>query len=102
MKRLWAIFLVLCLAAPVSAAELTLSWNVIAEATGYTVLYGVSPDSLTETVDAGLVTTFTVPGLELGTVYFFKVRGYTATAEGKLSPGAFGAAQLGITTLSVE
>lgn len=62
----------------------TLRWGKVANAIGYRVHYGISPDALTTTLDAGNTTDF--KNLELaGARYLFAITAYTRAAESSLS-----------------
>lgn len=91
------------------AAELTLSWDTIPDATGYKIVYGTSYNNLDQEIDAGLGQEesinrrkYSVDNLTLGSVYFFKIKGYNGTVESELSNGAFGVAKMKTTSLSVQ
>ena len=58
------------------AAQVTLAWDAVANATGYKVHYGESGSSYASNVDAKNVTSYTVPGLADGTRYYFAVTAY--------------------------
>jgi len=88
MKRLVLLFLLfpsICM-----AGEISLSWDAVAEATGYKLHYGTNPEQLDTITDVGNVTAFTVAELTMNTQYFFKVSCYNDTGESPLSPGVFG------------
>ena len=65
------------------AAQLTLAWDAVANATGYKVYYGPNSSGYSSNIDAKNVTTYTVPGLADGTRYYFAVTAYgsAGTAE---------------------
>lgn len=71
----WLLVTVSTMAVPAaSASTLTLAWDPSAGATGYTVLYGTSPTSLTAQVDAGAATQFTITNLSANSYYCFAVQ----------------------------
>lgn len=65
-------------AAPVEAAEATLTWDRSPEASvaGYVIAYGTSPGVYTQTVDVGPATASTVTNLNDVQTYYFAVRAY--------------------------
>jgi PKD repeat protein len=65
------------------AGQLTLTWDAVANATGYKVYFGQSSGGYTASVDAGNKLTQTVAGLTDGTRYYFAVTAYgpPGTAE---------------------
>ncbi|HEV8201840.1 MAG TPA: fibronectin type III domain-containing protein [Candidatus Polarisedimenticolia bacterium] len=58
--------------------DVTLQWNANTDAdlAGYQIAYGSSPGSHPNLIDAGNVTTYTVPGLVTGNTYYFVVQAY--------------------------
>ena len=60
--------------------SVTLAWNRNADTNvvGYFRYYGATSHNYTNMVDAGNVTTATIPGLVEGTTYFFAVTDHTA------------------------
>ncbi|MCB9757972.1 MAG: fibronectin type III domain-containing protein [Candidatus Omnitrophica bacterium] len=50
-----------------------LNWSSVATATSYTVKYGTTPGQYSTSLDAGNVTSYTVPNLAAGTTYYFVV-----------------------------
>jgi hypothetical protein len=87
--------LLLCLRAPVWAANVILTWSPSTSpaATGYEVYYGLASSNYTASVDAGATTNFTVTGLGPGLTYYFAVRTYDASNDA--SPFSV---QVGVTT----
>ena len=80
LSRLVATSVVLmALASPVAAGEVTLAWNPNAEPNiaGYVVWYGTQSGVYTSSIDVGGRTTWTVTGLVDGQQYFFAVQAYT-------------------------
>jgi len=68
---------------PVSAESLTLLWdqNTEADLAGYKVHIGTSPGTYTQAIDAGRVTTFTVPDPSPGETRYFAVTAYDIFAN---------------------
>ncbi|HKS35949.1 MAG TPA: fibronectin type III domain-containing protein [Verrucomicrobiae bacterium] len=64
-----------------SAQSLTLAWDPSASTnvTGYNLYYGQVSGGPTNTINAGLVTTSSVPGLQEARTYFFFVKAYSST-----------------------
>jgi len=86
------------------AADLTLTWDPPSDGvtTGYMIYVGQAPQTYSQQVDVGFVTSFTVTGLSDGTAYYVTVRAYDAT--GALSDPASevtGTTQPAITGLTV-
>lgn len=115
MKKILTFIFVLLLCAKANAGEITLSWDSISEASGYKIVYGTGYDSLTQEIDVGVATEgpnnkrkYTVEGLTIGTVYFFKVKAYANVSSGgvgiesDLSNGAYGVAKIGIPSLTIN
>ena len=76
-----------------SAATLTLAWDPPADGitSGYFVLYGTQSGAYTHTIDAGMVTTYTVDNLADGVTYYFAVQAYDSSRRvGPLSTEASG------------
>jgi hypothetical protein len=71
----------------VATADVTLAWNPNSEADldGYKVYFGTAPGTYSTTMDVGDVTSYTVTGLQVGTLYYFAV---TAYDTGGLESGA--------------
>lgn len=61
------------------ASSVKLAWdpNQEPEVTGYRLYYGVTGGALTNSIDAGNVTTVSVPELQAGQTYNFHVKAYT-------------------------
>jgi len=70
---------------PAIAGQLTLSWDAVANATGYKIFYGQSTASYTSSLSVGNVTTYTVPSLADGTTYYFAVTATNGTTESSYS-----------------
>ncbi|TLS51812.1 hypothetical protein FE782_12935 [Paenibacillus antri] len=68
-------------AAAADAGEVMLSWNGVAQASGYLIKYGISSGNYTETVDAGPVTSYKMQGLTDGQLYYFTVSAYNSLGE---------------------
>lgn len=80
MRRLlFIIGLVLLLASPALAVDVTLSWTAPDDerVTGYCVYYGTSNPPTTE-IDAGIATEQSITDLTEGTVYYFGAKSYDA------------------------
>ena len=80
------IALLLGFATSVQAAndgEVTLAWNANTESNlaGYRLLYGTTPGTYPNTIDAGNATTVTATGLNTGTVYYFAVVAYNSAGQ---------------------
>jgi hypothetical protein len=60
------------------AGEMSLAWDPVSDAdlAGYTVYYGTSPSSYTQSKDVGLATQTTLTGLDPCTVYYVAVKAY--------------------------
>src|SRR2546422_487134 len=71
---------VLCSLAPAvaSAAQVTLAWdaNTDPDLAGYKLYYGNSSGSYQSSVDVGSVTSYTLPGLLDGQIYYFAATAY--------------------------
>ena len=85
-RFLTLLLLPLCLAlmvfaAAAQAAQVTLAWNANTETniSGYKVYYGTASRDYDWSIDAGRVTTYTVPNLTNGVTYFFAVTAYNAS-----------------------
>lgn len=78
----WLAFL-LCFISQAWAAEVQLAWNPNTEPdlAGYRIHYGTASGVYTVHVDVGNVTTYTVPGLEDGTRYYFVATAYDTSAN---------------------
>lgn len=63
----------------------TLKWQPSVNAAGYTVKYGNSSGSYTETVDAGNALARTMTGLTNDETYYFAVTAYNSTGESEVS-----------------
>jgi hypothetical protein len=61
------------------AGQVSLAWNSVAGATGYTLHYGTASGSYSSNIDAKNVTSYTVSSLTDGMKYYFAVRAYNAT-----------------------
>ena len=88
--RLLIILLVLCLAAPASAANLTFTWvapttnadgSTPVNLAGYRIYYRIPPAAFSSFVDVGKSLTGTVTGLTADTLYYFAVVGYNGANE---------------------
>ncbi|HEV8202265.1 MAG TPA: fibronectin type III domain-containing protein, partial [Candidatus Polarisedimenticolia bacterium] len=79
---LFALLIALPLVSAVPAlagpTDVTLLWNANTDPdlAGYQIAYGSSPGSHPNLIDAGNVTTYTVPGLQTGNTYYFVVQAY--------------------------
>jgi hypothetical protein len=85
---IWPILLTLALflfGQTAQAAELSLSWNSSAGATGYRVYYGFESGYYIFEVDIGLWTRCTISDLEPGQSYYFAVTAYNEYAESDFS-----------------
>jgi RHS repeat-associated protein len=56
-----------------SKGQVTLGWSALAGALSYSIKYGTTAATYTTVVNAGNITSFTVPGLTDGTKYYFAV-----------------------------
>lgn len=63
--------------------QVTLAWNANTESNlaGYRLLYGTTPGTYPNTIDAGNLTTATATGLNTGTVYYFAVVAYNSAGQ---------------------
>jgi hypothetical protein len=66
-----------------NSGEVTLAWNANTESNlaGYRLLYGTTPGTYPNTIDAGNATTVTATGLNTGTVYYFAVVAYNSAGQ---------------------
>jgi fibronectin type 3 domain-containing protein len=64
-----------------TAESVSLSWNPVAEATGYTVYKGSAPDAVNGYVAAVSSTSYTVTGLQPDTSYYFAVSSVNSSGE---------------------
>jgi sulfur relay (sulfurtransferase) complex TusBCD TusD component (DsrE family) len=81
MRFLGVVLVLVALSPSVQATQsVTLAWNRNADTNvvGYFRYYGATSHNYTNMVDAGNVTTATIPGLVEGTTYFFAVTDHTA------------------------
>lgn len=62
--------------------SVTLLWESVRNANGYTVVYGTSRNRLTEEVDASNTSGFTLEGLQNDQEYFFAVKAYNGSGIG--------------------
>ena len=66
------LILLLTAASPGGAAEVKLAWDPPSGTpTGYKVYWGEASGNYTNSLDAGLATVATVPGLQVGKTYYF-------------------------------
>lgn len=65
--------------------QVNLEWTGLENVTGYHVKYGETSGNYPTVLDAGANTTFTVPGLENNTTYYFVVTGYDGSTESPVS-----------------
>jgi hypothetical protein len=56
--------------------QVDLKWHHSNNATGYNIKYGTDPNNLTNVVDVGNVTSYSVTGLTNGSTYYFGVAAY--------------------------
>src|SRR3989454_10789310 len=74
---------VLCSLAPAvaNAAQVTLAWdaNTDPDLAGYKLYYGLSSGSYQSSVDVGNVTSYTLPGLLDGRIYYFAATAYNVS-----------------------
>jgi hypothetical protein len=68
---------------PSSSSEISLTWDAVPLATGYTVKYGTAPGSYssTYTINSGSTTTHTLTGLSSGTVYYVAVSAFNGNGN---------------------
>ena len=61
------------------AAQVTLAWDVSTDPStaGYKVYYGTSSRSYQAVIDAGNNTTYTIPNLQSGSIYYFSTTAYS-------------------------
>jgi hypothetical protein len=59
--------------------KVDLRWHRSINAAGYKIKYGTDPDNLTNEVDVGNVTSYSVTGLTNGTTYYFAVAAYNSS-----------------------
>ena len=94
-KLLIVLFVLFAFVASAVAGEIKLSWEPIDEASSYQINYGLDSVTLDQTIETGNVIEFTVDGLTIGTMYYFKVRASNGVIYGEWSNGVFGVAKLG-------
>ncbi len=58
--------------------QVKLAWDPVASADGYVAYWGSSSREYSESADVGPATTFEIPGLQEGQVYYFAVTAYNA------------------------
>lgn len=68
---------------PSATSSATLKWNAVTTTTvnGYKVYVGEAPGLYTQTINAGIVTSYTVSGLTVGKTYYFVVTDYNSAGE---------------------
>ncbi len=62
-----------------------LNWDTVASATGYTIKYGVTAGDYPSSVEAGNVSSYTVPSLSNGTTYYFVITAKNSVGVSKNS-----------------
>jgi fibronectin type 3 domain-containing protein len=81
LPLLSCLFLSIC---PIArSAQVTLAWDQATspDVVGYKIYYGTASGSYTAVIDAGNSTSYTVPGLQDGTVYYLATTAYDATDD---------------------
>lgn len=58
--------------------QVKLAWDPVESAAGYVAYWGTSSRDYAESTDVGQATTFEIPGLQEGQVYYFAVTAYNA------------------------
>jgi fibronectin type III domain protein len=66
---------------PPSSSTATLTWNpdTSTNLAGYTVYQGTASGMYSSSTNIGIVTSYTVPNLGVGTTYYFAVKAYNGT-----------------------
>jgi hypothetical protein len=80
--------LVICLAAPAHAAQVTLAWDAPTTGdapTGYKIYYGLASGSYNTVIDVGNVLTYILTGLDSMTIYYSAATAYNADEESDFS-----------------
>lgn len=72
-----AVVVLIASASPLTAGAISLTWDALPEAEGYTVHYGTAPGVYTFTQDVGANTSWTLQGLQDCTDYFVAVKAYS-------------------------
>ena len=83
MKKIFMIFLILVFVGAfyiAQAADVTLEWNPVSEATGYNAYYGLESGVYGDAIDAGNETTITIIDLPPH-IYYFVVTAYNDYGE---------------------
>jgi hypothetical protein len=84
MRRLlfstWTVVLALVAGSPAFAGQAALAWDASPDptVTGYFVYYGTSSQGYSSRIDAGNLTSITVPNLTSGQTYYFAATAYNA------------------------
>ena len=91
--HLWLILPLLVVSGNVLAVNVNIAWNAStsANAGGYKVYYGLSSGVYTSSIDVGKSTSYSMPGLQIGSTYYFAVTAYdlTKTVESSRSNEVF-------------
>ena len=84
------LILLLTAASPGGAAEVKLAWDPPSGTpTGYKVYWGEASGNYTNSLDAGLATTATVHGLQIGRTYYFAATAIYSDGESVYSNEVF-------------
>jgi hypothetical protein len=62
-----------------------LAWDSLAGSTSYIIYWGLSTGNYTNSLDVGLVTTYTLTTLLTGTTYYLVIRGFDGSGEADAS-----------------
>ena len=63
-------------ASAIMAAQITIAWDPVANVDGYKIYYGTSSGNYQQVIDVGDATTYTLSGLQEGSVYYVAVTSY--------------------------
>jgi len=87
---------------PPNAGSVALGWTASTDptATGYEILYGTNSAALTNTIDVGTNTTYTVTGLTPGATYYFAAVSYNMSGADSVPTAQVAYIVPGVITLS--
>jgi len=98
--QLFVLFVIsFVISSTVFAGGIQLAWDSSPDpVSGYRLYYGTSSGNYTKSMDVGKVTTYTLPGLQDGLLYYIAVRAYNDSEESNYSNEVFGVSEPDDTT----